>query len=106
MTRIDLFWTRQSQLIMISIFWARNNLVMKSSTCSKEYGLHDRFFVFCFYFFYLLSLKLILRAMHKVCAEKPKACFVMNRDRKQVIKHEEFFLRKVFATEIIRRRAA
>lgn len=103
MTRIDLFWTRQSQLIMISIFWARNNLVMKSSTCSKEYGLHDRFFV---YFFYLLSLKLILRAMHKVCAEKPKACFVMNRDRKQVIKHEEFFLRKVFATEIIRRRAA
>lgn len=44
--------------------------------------------------------------MHKVCAEKPKACFVMNRDRKQVIKHEEFFLRKVFATKIIRRRAA
>ena len=100
MTRIDLFWTRQSRLI--SIFWARNNLVMKSSTCSKEYGLHDRFF----FFFYLLSLKLILRAMHKVCAEKPKACFVMNRDRKQVIKHEEFFLRKVFVTKIIRRRAA
>ena len=90
MTRIDLFWTRQSQLIMISIFWARNNLVMKSSTCSKEYGLHDRFFLLLI-FFYLLSLKLILRAMHKVCAEKPKACFVMNRDRKQVIKHEEFF---------------
>ena len=45
--------------------------------------------------------------MHKVCAEKPKACFVMNRDRKQVIKHEEFFfLWKVFATKIIRRRAA
>ena len=90
MTRIDLFWTRQSQLIMISIFWARNNLVMKSSTCSKEYGLHDHFFLLLI-FFYLLSLKLILRAMHKVCAEKPKACFVMNRDRKQVIKHEEFF---------------
>ena len=49
------------------------------------------FFCFFVYFFYLLSLKLILRAMHKVCAEKPKACFVMNRDRKQVIKHEEFF---------------
>lgn len=44
--------------------------------------------------------------MHKVCAEKPKACFVMNRNRKQVIKHEEFFLWKVFATKIIRRRAA
>lgn len=88
MTRIDLFWTRRSLPIKISIFWAWNNLVMKSSTCSKEYGLHDRLF---FYFFYLLSLKLILRAMHKVCAEKPKACFVMNRDRKQVIKHEEFF---------------
>ena len=51
------------------------------------------FFCFFVYFFYLLSLKLILRAMHKVCAEKPKAC-------------KEFFLRKVFATEIIRRRAA
>ena len=63
---------------------------MKSSTCSKEFGLHDRFF-FYYYYFYLLSLKLILRAMHKVCAEKRKACFVMNRDRKQVIKHEEFF---------------
>ena len=50
MTRIDLFWTRQSQLIMISIFWARNNLVMKSSTCSKEYRLHDRFFVFVLFF--------------------------------------------------------
>lgn len=61
---------------------------------------------FFVYFFYLLSLKLILRAMHKVRAEKPKACFVMNRDRKQVIKHEEFFLRKVFVTKIIRRRAA
>ena len=99
MTRIDLFWTRQSRLIMISIFWARNNLVMKSSTCSKEYGLHDRFFVFCFYFFYLLSLKLILRAMHKVCAEKPKACFVLNRDRKQVIKHEEFFFTESLRNE-------
>lgn len=49
MTKIDLFWTRQSRLIMISIFWARNNLVMKSSSCSKEYGLHDRFF-FCLFF--------------------------------------------------------
>lgn len=106
MTRIDLFWTRQSQLIMISIFWARNNLVMKSSTCSKEYGLHDRFFVFFLFFFTCYLQKLILRAMHKVCAEKPKACFVMNRDRKQVIKHEEFFLRKVFATKIIRMCAA
>lgn len=48
-------------------------------------------FFYYYYFFYLLSLKLILRAMHKVCAEKRKACFVMNRDRKQVIKHEEFF---------------
>lgn len=50
MTRIDLFWTRQSRLIMISIFWARNNLVMKSSTCSKEYGLRDRFLFFCLFF--------------------------------------------------------
>ena len=50
MTRIDLFWTRQSRLIMISISWARNNLVMKSSTCSKEYGSHDRFFVFVLFF--------------------------------------------------------
>lgn len=57
MTRIYLFWTRQSQLIMISIFWARNNLVMKSSTCSKEYGLHDRFFVFLFFcLFFLLAI--------------------------------------------------
>lgn len=50
MTRIDLFWTRLSQLIMISIFWARNNLVMKSSTCSKEYGLHDRFLLLLLFF--------------------------------------------------------
>ena len=98
MTRIDLFWTRQSRLIMISIFWAWNNLVMKSSTCSKEYGLHDRFFVFL-NFFYLLSLKLILRAMHKVFAEKHKACFVMIRDRKQVIKHEEFFFTESLRNE-------
>ena len=69
---------------------------MKSSTCSKEYGLHDGFF---FFLFYLLSLKLILRAMHKVCAEKPKACFVMNRDRKQVIKHEEFFFTESLRNE-------
>lgn len=50
MMRIYLFWTRQSQLIMISIFWARNNLVMKSSTCSKEYGLHDRFLLLLLFF--------------------------------------------------------
>ena len=56
-------------------------------------------FLFLFYFFYLLSLKLILRAMHKVCAEKPKACFVMNRDRKQVIKHEEFFFTESLRNE-------
>ena len=57
------------------------------------------FFLFLFYFFYLLSLKLILRALHKVCAEKPKACFVMNRDRKQVIKHEEFFFTESLRNE-------
>lgn len=37
--------------------------------------------------------------MHKVCAEKPKACFVMNRDRKQVIKHEEFFFTESLRNE-------
>ena len=52
-----------------------------------------------FYFFYLLSLKLILRVVHKVCAEKPKACFVTNRDRKQVIKHEEFFFTESLRNE-------
>ena len=56
-------------------------------------------FYYYYYFFYLLSLKLILRAMHKVCAEKRKACFVMNRDRKQVIKHEEFFFTESLRNE-------
>lgn len=37
--------------------------------------------------------------MHKVRAEKPKACFVMNRDRKQVIKHEEFFFTESLCNE-------
>lgn len=69
MTRIDLFWTRQSQLIMISIFWARNNLVMKSSTCSKEYGLHDRFFVL-FLFFLLAIFKINIKSnAQSLCRE-------------------------------------
>lgn len=69
MTRIDLFWTRQSRLIMISIFWARNNLVMKSSTCSKEYGLHDRFF-FVVNFFLLAIFKINIKSnAQSLCRE-------------------------------------
>ena len=69
MTRIDLFWTRQSQLIMISIFWARNNLVMKSSTCSKEYGLHDLFFVFVLFFLLAIFKINIKSTAQSLCRE-------------------------------------